>query len=302
MNKNTIRKILNEATIGTNGGFSGVGFSTGPVGIGSSDVSNAAFISDSGGYGVTDNAQFKTGFNKQGEFIVNPWAYQTAEEAIMIEMQYKWNMVNSKSPSNDAANDEKWRAMVQAIPRSAKDLPKESTFADLDFTPKEYEELKGLVIEYIGAADNSVVYESAEPAPYIPDISDPRNPGHGQWGLTAPLAPPPIFWPFEVPPPVAPPPVPPLPYPPLATPPHPLCGGVKCPNVRWVPPSPGSWELQGTPPNQYWELVGREDRGYWYWYHGYPNVPARTADDHLERPYETYPDSREGSPWEPEWH
>ena len=155
MNKNTIRKILNEV-VSTAGGFSGVGYSAGPVGIGSSDASNAAFVSDSGGYGVTDNAQFKTGFNKQGEFIVNPWAFETAEEAIKTEMMYKWNMANHNSPSNDAANDEKWRAMVMPLPRTAKDRPREqgtieSAFADYGFTTQDTNYLKQLVAAYINA-------------------------------------------------------------------------------------------------------------------------------------------------------
>ena len=151
MNKNTIRKILNEMQ--TNGGFSGIGYSEGPVGVGSSPTANANFVSDSGGYGVTDNAQFRAGFDEVGNPIANPWAFRTAEGAIKAEMMYKWNMTNHNSPSNSQENDALWRKMVIPIPRSPKDQQgtTESAFADLGFTDEETNYLKRLLIAYINA-------------------------------------------------------------------------------------------------------------------------------------------------------
>jgi len=149
MNKNTIRKILNEG-MGTLGAFSGRGATLTTVGDGSPAANNAAFVSDSGGYGVTDNAQFRPGPNANGDFVANPWAFRTAEGAIMREMEYKWNMFNHKAPSY---NDD-WRAMVKPIPRTAKDLPQgpiESAFADLGFTREDIDYLKYLLMAYINA-------------------------------------------------------------------------------------------------------------------------------------------------------
>ena len=153
MNKNTIRKILNEMQ--TNGGFSGIGYSEGPVGVGSSPTANAAFVSDSGGYGVTDNAQFRAGFDPVTRNpIANPWAFRTSELAVATEMMYKWNMTNHNSPSNDPANDARWRAMVLPIPRTPKYLQQgttESAFADLGFTGEDIDYLKYLLMAYINA-------------------------------------------------------------------------------------------------------------------------------------------------------
>jgi len=151
MNKNTIRKILNEMQ--TNTGFSGKGYSPATVGDGSPAANNAAFVSDSGGYGVTDNAQFRTVVNAAGD-IATPWAFRTAEQAIVAEIQNKFFMTNHNSPSNDAANDARWRAMVKPIPRTAKDLPQgpiESAFADLGFTREDIDYLKYLLMAYINA-------------------------------------------------------------------------------------------------------------------------------------------------------
>jgi hypothetical protein len=150
MNKNTIRKILNEVSQGTLGGFSGRGVTLTTVGDGSPIADNAAFVSDSGGYGVTDNAQFRPGPNLNGDFVANPWAFRTAEGAIMREMEYKWNMFNHKAPSY---NDD-WRAMVKPIQRTAKDLPQgpiESAFTDLGFTGEDIKYLKYLLMAYINA-------------------------------------------------------------------------------------------------------------------------------------------------------
>ena len=152
MNKNTIRKILNEMQ--TNGGFSGRGATLSTVGDGSPISSNANFVSDSGGYGVTDNAQFRAGFDEVGNPIANPWAFRTSELAVATEMMYKWNMTNHNSPSNDPANDARWRAMVKPIPRAAKDLQQgttESAFADLGFTGEDIDYLKYLLMAYINA-------------------------------------------------------------------------------------------------------------------------------------------------------
>lgn len=154
MNKNTIRKILNEMQ--TNTGFSGKGFSPLTVGDGSPAANNAAFVSDSGGYGVTDNAQFRPGPNVNGDFVANPWAFRTAEGAIMAEMEFKWNMTKNYSPSNPPENDARWRATVKPIQRTRKDLPRqqgtiESAFADLGFTPEDINFLKQLLIAYINA-------------------------------------------------------------------------------------------------------------------------------------------------------
>jgi len=152
MNKNTIRKILNEA-MGTLGAFSGRGATLTTVGDGSPIADNSAFVSDSGGYGVTDNAQFRTVVNAAGD-IATPWAFRTAEGAVATEMMFKWNMTNHNSPSNDAANDARWRAMVKPIQRTAKDLPQgpiESAFADLGFTREDIDYLKYLLMAYINA-------------------------------------------------------------------------------------------------------------------------------------------------------
>ena len=156
MNKNTIRKILNEVSQGTSGGFSGLGYSKETVGVNSSPTANTDFVSDSGGYGVTDNAQFKPGVNAYGDFVANPWAFRTAEGAIKAEMMYKWNMTNHNSPSNSQENDNRWRAMVKPIQRTAKDLPQqrgtiESAFADLGFTDQETNYLKYLLTAYFNA-------------------------------------------------------------------------------------------------------------------------------------------------------
>ena len=152
MNKNTIRKILNEA-MQTGTGFSGKGYSPAVVGDGSPISSNAAFVSDSGGYGVTDNAQFKAGFDEVGNPIANPWAFRTAEAAVATEMMYKWHMTNHNSPSNSQENDALWRKMVIPIPRSPKDQQgtTESVFADLGFTDEETNYLKYLLRSYINA-------------------------------------------------------------------------------------------------------------------------------------------------------
>ena len=154
MNKNTIRKILNEMQ--TNGGFSGRGATLSTVGDGSPISSNAAFVSDSGGYGVTDNAQFRTVVNPVSGDIATPWAFRTAEAAVATEMMYKWNMTNHNSPSNSQENDNRWRAMVKPIQRTDKDLPRqqgtiESTFADLGFTREDIYYLKYLLMAYINA-------------------------------------------------------------------------------------------------------------------------------------------------------
>ena len=151
MNKNTIRKILNEVSQGTSGGFSGLGYSKETVGDGSPISSNANFVSDSGGYGVTDNAQFKPGVNAYGDFVANPWAFRTAEAAVATEMMYKWNMTKHNSPSNSQENDNRWRAMVKPIQRSPKDQRGTSAFADLGFTDQETNYLKQLLIAYINA-------------------------------------------------------------------------------------------------------------------------------------------------------
>ena len=157
MKKNTIREILNEeASMSVGGGFSGRGATLSVVGDGSPIASNAAFVSDSGGYGVTDNAQFKPGVNAYGDFVANPWAFRTAEGAIKAEMMYKWNMTNHNSPSNSQENDNRWRAMVKPIQRTAKDLPQqrgtiESAFADLGFTDQETNYLKYLLTAYFNA-------------------------------------------------------------------------------------------------------------------------------------------------------
>ena len=152
MNKNTIRKILNEA-MQTIGAFSGKGATLSVVGDGSPIANNAAFVSDSGGYGVTDNAQFRAGFDEVGNPIANPWAFRTAEAAIEYEMRYKWNMTNHNSPSNSQENDALWRKMVIPIPRSLKDQQgtTESVFADLGLTGEEKNYLKQLLIAYINA-------------------------------------------------------------------------------------------------------------------------------------------------------
>lgn len=156
MNKNTIRKILNETSMSVGGGFSGKGATLSVVGDGSPIASNAAFVSDSGGYGVTDNAKFRPGVNAYGDFVANPWAFRTAEAAIIAEIQNKFFMTKNYNPSNPPENDALWRKMVKPIQRTAKDLPKqqgtiESAFADLGFTDEETDYLKYLLIAYINA-------------------------------------------------------------------------------------------------------------------------------------------------------
>ena len=150
MNKNTIRKILNEAMT-TGGAFSGRGATLSTVGDGSPIASNAAFVSDSGGYGVTDNAQFRTVVNTVSGDIATPWAFRTAEAAVATEMMYKWNMTKHNSPYNSQENDNRWRAMVKPIQRSPKDQRGTSAFADLGFTDQETNYLKQLLIAYINA-------------------------------------------------------------------------------------------------------------------------------------------------------
>lgn len=150
MNRNTIRKILNEMQ--TNGGFSGRGATLSTVGDGSPISSNAAFVSDSGGYGVTDNAQFRPGFNADGDPIATPWAFRSAEAAVVREIEHYMLHRNHYSPSYADG----WRSQVIPIPRGYKDLPRqqgtiESAFADLGFTREEIDYLKYLLMAYINA-------------------------------------------------------------------------------------------------------------------------------------------------------
>ena len=152
MNKNTIRKILNEAPMTTGGAFSGKGYSLSTVGDGSPIASNAAFVSDSGGYGVTDNAQFRTVVNPVSGVIATPWAFRSAEAAVVREIEHYMLHRNHYSPSYADG----WRSQVIPIPRGYKDLPRqqgtiESAFADLGFTREEIDYLKYLLMAYINA-------------------------------------------------------------------------------------------------------------------------------------------------------
>ena len=150
MNKNTIRKFLNEEpSMSVGGGFSGRGATLSVVGDGSPISSNAAFVSDSGGYGVTDNAQFRTVVDPESGDIATPWAFRTAEAAVMRDIEHHMLHRNHYSPSYADG----WRQMVIPIPRSLKDQQgtTESVFADLGFTREDIDCLKYLLMAYINA-------------------------------------------------------------------------------------------------------------------------------------------------------
>jgi len=63
---------------------------------------------------------------------------------------------------------------------------------------------------------------------------------------------------------------------------------------RWVQPNPGHWELTGTPPNQRWSLVGREEQGHWERYRNPRPGPTGAFPDFarirtLSKPYKPKP-------------